>query len=337
MRPAENVTAIRQHARALHRQTLVWDNHLFLSFGHIAKWHEDLGKLCQSDVNIVSVNIGDSLDPYQTVVERAQMMRAFVAQHPDRYVMVADVGDIIAAQSSGRLAITLDVEGAFSIDDDLSRLDIYYELGVRWMALVYNRCNRVGGGVHDDEDVGLTPFGRDLVRQMDEIGLVKCCSHTGYRTAMDVLAETDRPTIFSHSNPRRLWNHPRNIPDELIDACAATGGVVCLNGVGIFLGHNDPSVARLADHIEYVLDRAGPAHVGLGLDCMFDHGELEALVKSLPSTWPAGWGYDEEVRVMEPALLPELTETLLRRGRSETEIVGLLGGNLLRVAREVWR
>jgi membrane dipeptidase len=113
--------------------------------------------------------------------------------------------------------------------------------------------------------------------------------------------------------------------------------VVCLNGVGIFLGYNDPSVERLANHVEYVLDRVGPAHVGLGLDCMFDHGELAALVKSLPSTWPAGWGYDEEVRVLNPALLPELTETLLRRGRSETDVIGLLGGNLLRVAREVWR
>ncbi|WP_204351035.1 membrane dipeptidase, partial [Serratia marcescens] len=91
-------------------------------------------------------------------------------------------------------------------------------------------------------------------------------THTGYRTAMDVMNNTDKPVVFSHSNPRALRDHPRNIPDELVDACARIGGVVCINGIGIFLGANDASVKTFVDHIDHVVQRVGAAHVGVGLD-----------------------------------------------------------------------
>jgi len=175
------------------------------------------------------------------------------------------------------------------------------------------------------------------VREMDRVGIVKCCSHTGYRTALDVFSMSEKPTIFSHSNPRALRDHPRNIPDNLIDACAKSGGVVCINGVGIFLGENDTGVSTFVDHVDYVVQRAGPAHVGIGLDYVFDQ---EALGRSLSigaNTWPPGYGYRAGIEFMPPENLAQVTEELLRRGYADDSVLAILGGNLMRVARAVWR
>jgi membrane dipeptidase len=216
-------------------------------------------------------------------------------------------------------------------------VDLYYDLGVRWMSIVYNRRNLSGSGCHDAEDAGLTTFGHELVRRMDEVGMVKCCTHTGYRTAMDVLTGTDRPTIFSHSNPRALRDHPRNITDALIDACAATGGVVCVSGVGIFLGDNDASIGTYVDHLEHVIQRVGPQHVGIGLDYVFDTDGLDILLTNHADMWPPGFGYAAGIRFVAPENLPGVTEELLRRRYGDLDVHAVLGGNLLRVAREVWR
>ena len=137
-----------------------------------------------------------------------------------------------------------DIEGANAIGDQLSLLGLYRDLGVRWMLLAYNRNNRAGGGCQD-EDPGLTAFGRRMLHEMARVGIVACCSHTGYRTAREAIDESPTPVIFSHSNARALVDHPRNIPDDLIKACAARGGVVGVNGIGIFLGDNDASLARV--------------------------------------------------------------------------------------------
>jgi hypothetical protein len=124
------------------------------------------------------------------------------------------------------------------------------------MLLAYNRSNRVGGGCQD-EDMGLTPFGRDVVQEMERLDMLVCLSHTGHRTARDVLAMAQRPVIFSHSNPATLRPYPRNIPDELIRACAETGGVVGISGIGAFLGDNDSRSEIYARHIDHVVKLVG--------------------------------------------------------------------------------
>src|SRR5262245_11595394 len=212
----------------------------------------------------------------------ADDLRRFIFAHPDEFVLVVRASDIARAKAAGKLAIFFDVEGGYAMGDQLAILQLYADLGVRWMLLVYNTKNRIGSGVHDAVDEGLTAFGRQAIAEMDRVGLVKCLTHTGYRTARDVLEVTQKPVLFSHSNPRALRDHPRNIPDDLIVSCAKTGGVVCLNGVGIFLGDNDVRTETLAAHVDYVVQLAGIDHVGIGLDFMFDQTELDAHLAANP-------------------------------------------------------
>lgn len=296
----------------------------------------ELRRFRSAGVDIVAVNIGDSHISLEKQVRMAAEVRRFIFTHPEEFILIAKASDVTRAKADGKLGIFFDVEGGYAMGEQISVLQLYVDLGVRWMLLVYNTRNHIGFGVHDAEDHGLTAFGRQAIAEMDRIGLVKCLSHTGYRTARDVLEVTTKPVIFSHSNPRALKDHPRNIPDDLIRSCAATGGVVCINGVGIFLGDNDTRTETMADHIDYVTQLVGADHVGLGLDYIFDRSELDAHLASSPDLWPAAWGYKSGVKFVEPEQLPDLTEILIRRKFSESDIRKILGGNLLRVAETVW-
>lgn len=329
-------TDISTDARALHAGALVWDNHVCLPIDKVAEFLPAIRRFARAGVGVLGINIGDSDVSLESQIRVAAEVRHFIAAHPDEFVLALSVADIERARAHGRLAVFFDVEGGYAMGDQLSVLSLYSDLGVRWMLLVYNRRNLIGSGVHDETDAGLTPFGREVVAELDRVGIMKCCSHTGYRTARDVLEMSAKPVIFSHSNPRALKDHPRNIPDDLIRLCAGTRGVVCINGVGIFLGDNDVRTERVADHIDYVAGLVGADHVGLGLDYMFDMEGVDATLAKNPNLWPAAWGYKPGIKLVQPEQLPDLTEILLKRGHSQTDVEKILGGNMLRVAEEVW-
>jgi len=328
---------VSDRAASLHGDALVWDNHGCLPYQDTERWCAELERYRSAGVDVAVINIGDADVPLDTLVRMAATIRNHVDRHPDKYAMVLDAASIRAAKAQGRTAVALDVEGAFAIGEQLSLIPFLYDIGVRWMLMVYNRANLAGSGCHDERDSGLTPLGRSIVQEMDRVGLIKCCSHTGYKTARDVFEMSTRPTIFSHSNPRALRDHPRNIPDDLIDACARSGGVVCINGVGIFLGNNDISVSTFVNHVDYIAQRIGPDHVGLGLDYVFDQAGMDASLADAVHIWPEGFGYGPGIRFMPPEELPRVTEELLRRGYADSAIRGILGGNLLRVAEAVWK
>lgn len=180
-------------------------------------------------------------------------------------------------------------------------------------------------------------FGRAVVREMERVGMVVCCTHTGRRTALDVLDYAERPVIFSHSNPRSFVDHPRNIDDELIRNCAATGGVIGINGVGLFLGGNDISPNNLVRHIDHVVQTVGPGHVGLGLDFVYDMEEILQYVRDHPEQFPARLGYSDGVKFAPLETLEGLVDALFRKGCKTEHVRGILGGNFLRLARQVWR
>jgi len=145
--------------------------------------------------------------------------------------------------------------------------------------------------------------------------------------------------VFSHSNPVSIWNHQRNIVDDQIKACAETGGVVGINGLGIFLGDNDISNQTILRHILYISELVGPEHIGFGLDYSppveIDIGDI---LVSRPDYWPAGQQYDTKgIEHAGPHQLGDIAVLLEREGFSEADVSGMLGGNFMRVAGQVWR
>lgn len=316
---------------------IVWDNHACLPLTGTDQWLPGIERYRQAGVDAVTINIGDSLVPLEVLIRTAASIRHFVQRHPDRYLLGLTAADLRAARKSGRLAVCLDVEGVHALGEQVALVEFLYQIGVRWMLLVYNRRNLAGSGCHDPTDEGLTAHGRAILAEMDRVGMIKCCSHTGYRTAREILESTDRPVIFSHSNARRLHDHPRNIPDELIKSCAATGGVIGINGVGLFLGNPRPDAGDVLRHIDYMAQLVGARHVGLALDYMFDSTGFQQPGRASSEIWPPEWGYGSGSKNLPPEAIPEIADGLARRGYPGDAIRGILGENLLRVAEAVWQ
>jgi membrane dipeptidase len=261
---------------------------------------------------------------------------SFIERHSDEYVVAGTVADIEQAKATGRLAVAFDLEGGEAVHDHIGLVEAFYTLGVRWMLIAYNRNNKLGGGCQDD-DTGLTDYGRAVIREMERVGMVVDCSHTGYRTARETMEYAVNPVNFSHSNALAVTDHPRNIPDDLIRACAATGGVVNVNGIGLFLGDPASSTDAFMRHLDHIVQVAGPEHVGLGLDYVFDTAELEEYLKSRPDFFPADKGYAGQIGLVEPERIPVIADAMVQRGYAESDILAILGGNNVRVARQVWK
>jgi membrane dipeptidase len=329
--------ALSPAARELIEAAIVWDNHACMPLRHEDEsFLPQLARHRSAGATVVALNVTYDAHSFETAILMLASFRRWIGRHGDQYMLVESVLDIERAKASGKLGVFFDIEGGCAVEPHIGLVEIYYRLGVRWMLLAYNKNNRLGGGCQD-EDGGLTAYGRDVIKEMERVGMVVCCSHTGYRTAREVMEHARNPVIFSHSNPRAVHDHERNVPDDLLRACAATGGVVNLNGIGIFLGRNDNSTETLVRHIDYVVQLLGPRHVGLGLDYLFDRSEIDDLVRDRPDLFPPEKGYAVGIAMVEPERIPELVEALLRKGYGEEDVRGLLGENNLRVARQVWR
>lgn len=336
--PAESLAdARRVAARRVLAGSLVWDHHACMPLRPLDEdFLPQLERHRAAGFHAITLNVGYGEQTIEQHVRMLASFRRWLKARPDRYVLVETADDVERAKSTGRLAVSFDIEGANAIADQSSLVELYYDLGVRWMLLAYNTNNRVGGGCQDT-DAGLTPFGREVIREMERVGMLVCVSHTGHRTVREVFDAATRPVIFSHSNPSALHAHPRNVPDELIRACAATGGVIGINGVGIFLGRNDVASATYARHVDHVVQLVGPDHVSIALDFVFDMRELEEELEKMRHTFPPELGYDLGVRFVAPEQLEEIVATLLGWGYADEDLRKILGGNLLRLARTVWK
>jgi membrane dipeptidase len=323
---------VSDQAKLIHDRSLVWDAHACFPL----RPNSDLSGLKRykdSGVNFVSLNIGMDMDAFENVIQVLACFRQHIKSRPADYVLAKSVNDILAAKASNRLAIAFDLEGSDPLAGNLDLISFYYDLGVRQMLLAYNKDNRASGGCLEGK-IGLTDFGKRVIREMNRVGMVVDVSHMGYRATLEACETSTAPVIFSHSNPNGLRDHARNISDEQIKACAATGGVVGINGIGDFLG--GISSRLVVEHIEYVINLVGPEQVGLGLDYVIDKQELIAYIEGHPEIFPPD-KFEDHAAFVEPEQFPEVTELLLRQGHSEAVIRGILGGNFLRVAEQAWK
>ncbi|MFF2085169.1 dipeptidase [Nocardia sp. NPDC058176] len=315
----------------------LWEQHCCLPLRHTAR----IAELARYPLgSYLSVNVGYSAQRTADSLALLHQFRDEAAADP-RFRLVATLADV------GRddvIALAFDLEDSAPLGGDLDNVEVFHRLGVRSLLPTYNHANAAGCGCLDAHDTGLTGYGKDLVRKLNEVGVFADGSHCSRRTGLDIATHTGVPMIYSHSNFTALWEHPRNITDDQARACAATGGVIGINGVGIFLGHNDPGdhagrLAAMADHIRYGVDLVGIDHIGIGSDYSFDGEEFNDEIRDNPAAFSDSytkWGPLQWVPPEELLGTPGLDDLLATRGFTPTERAALFHGNFTRVAAQVW-
>ena len=313
---------------------LIWDNHACMPIRpEDPSFLPQLQRVREAGVNIISLNIGYGPHSVESHFRMLAQFRNWVEVNSDHYRLGQSIEDVRSSEQDGRLTIFFDIEGGGAIDDQISLVKLYYDLGVRWMLIAYNKNNLIGGGCYDD-DLGLTALGRDVVAEMNRVGMVVCCSHTGERSVRDAIDTSADPVIFSHSNCKAIFDHARNVSDSLIRACAARGGVIGINGIGPFLGRELATADMLVRHIDHIAQMVGVDHVGLGLDYVFDQAELEDAFVQFKDTFPE---VPERLSFVGPEQIGDIKEQLDRRGYNREALTKIMGGNWLRIAESVWK
>jgi len=305
--------------------------------------------------------------PQQDLVHRAldliDVTQQQIAKHPDALGLATTAGDIERLHREGKIAILMGVEGGHEIEGDLHVLDIFYRLGVRYMTLTHTQNNELGDSSGDKPRWnGLSPLGRQAVVRMNQLGMMVDISHVSDHTFYDVLALSKAPVIASHSSCRALCSAPRNMTDDMIRALAKNGGVMDINYFSGFLSQVYlDAYARISKQVDAAVDaaRADSAKQGKRLSYLEELRIQQALVKDLPApsftviadhidhAVKVGGidhvglgsdfdGIDSAPRGMEDtSKIPDLVRELARRGYAEKDLEKILGGNVLRVMRQV--
>jgi membrane dipeptidase len=321
--------------------------------------HTDIPRLRAGGVGgqFWSVYVPASLTPVEAAkatFEQIDVVRRMVAAHPDVFELATTAEDVVRIHRAGRIASLMGIEGGYSIDDSLGLLREFHEAGVRYMTLTHSRTTTWADSATDaPRHGGLSPFGEEVVREMNRLGMLVDLSHVSEETMLDAMRVSDAPVIFSHSSARGVTDHPRNVPDAVLRMMPEDGGVVMVTFVPGFISETfrawsagraaeqarlgalepgDPTAVRagmdawdaanpvpetgIADvvaHIQHVRDVAGIDHVGIGGD--FDG------VPRLPTGVEGVDAY------------PRILAALMERGWSEADIRKLAGENVLRVMR----
>ena len=182
---------VAARAAALHADALVWDDHSGFEPDPAADL-DQLDRWRQAGVDHLSVNVGYDVMTWQQTIRSLADFRHRIGIRPDRYLLVDTADDVLRARSAGLLGITFDLEGMNALNGDVAMVGFYHRLGVRQMLFAYNRNNAAGGGCHD-ADIGLTPFGRAVVAEMNRVGMTVDASHCGYRTSLEAMGVSARP------------------------------------------------------------------------------------------------------------------------------------------------
>lgn len=317
--------------------TIVWDNVWPLE-PEAGNDFDSLRRHAQAGVDIASITIaGDRHNSSQALQRTAAARRAILADE-DSFHLVQTLDDVFEAKRKKKLGVILHFEGIRCFERDLALIEAFYQLGIRQALLVFNVNNSAGGGCVDLADSGLTRYGRQVVVEMQKVGMLVDLSHAGYRTSMDAMALAEQPCVFSHSDAYALHAHVRNVRDDQIRACASTGGLVGISGSNEYLGDELCSTESMFRHIDYIAQLVGAQHVGLGLDLIADADVVTHFAKSLPDEWPfaadPAW---KGFRYAKAEQIRELADQLIRHGYTLQDVNGILGENYIRICKAAWK
>ncbi|MDR7419641.1 MAG: membrane dipeptidase [Armatimonadota bacterium] len=333
---------VSSQAAALHRDAVVIDMCSFYFHGYSPV-------IAAGGVTALNLTVPEALADYEGAIAAVERHHELIAADPARLVHVRRADDIPAAKAAGKVGLIFGFQNSKPIGDRLDRIQTLWERGVRLIQLTYNEPGVFGDGCLVEVDRGLTPLGRQAIREMQQTGIVVDLSHVGPKTALQAVEAAERPVVVSHANPRATAENPRNVSDELIRAVAATGGAVGVCGWGPICwrgGPEPPGVPDLVVHIDYLVNLVGIDHVGIGTDSsasgtgtVAQHvAEVNALYPSVVGAFVERFGNGLEHRyAVSTDKLPHMTEALLQRGYPADGIKKILGGNFLRVFKEVWR
>jgi len=249
-------------------------------------------------------------------LEQIDIARQIIARYPEAFELALTPSDVERVFGSGKIASMLGMEGGHAIENSLGALRAFYDLGVRYMTLTHNGTLDWADAANDARrHGGLTAFGKEVVREMNRLGMLVDLSHTSPEVMHQALDVSEAPVIWSHADAMGIRNHPRNVPDDVLRRLPGNGGVVMVTFVPSFLTDRpQATLADVADHIEYVAKVAGMDHVGIGSD--YDGIDSTPVGLEDASTYPA--------------LFAELS----RRGWSEGDLAKLAGENVLRAWRD---
>jgi membrane dipeptidase len=294
---------------------------------------ETLARFRKAGFTFVSATLQDWPPTFDGMREAIRRFKELAKSEMDWLSFGNSLAEIDQGRREGRLVVGLNSQDTLPIGTDLSRVEALHALGVRHMLLAYNTRNFVADGCAEVADAGLSNFGRQVVKEMDRVGIILDCTHTGRRSSLEAMELSARPPIFSHSNAYSVCAHIRNIHDEQIVACAARGGVIGVVGIGAFLGDAEARTESMFRHIDYIATLVGPEHVGLGTDYVKDLAPVwEALRNEKDTAWPDPTGTQlYEGGCFQPEQLGELVDIMLAHGYSTDVIKGILGANFRRV------
>ena len=279
-------------------------------------------------------------------IDRIIEWRSLFDANADIVMPVRSVADIHAARAAGKLGIIMGWQNTSPLEDRLDYLPIFKTLGIGIMQLTYNTQNLAGAGYLEEKDAGLTGFGKEMVAEMNRVGVLCDLSHVGEITAAETIDHSDHPCAITHCLPKALKDVPRNKSDALFKRCADKGGVI---GVSLFApglaAGNEATVKDVVDAIAYMIDLVGEDHVAIGTDF--------SLNRPRPGPWQEWANRDKgsarvltgfaTAKISKPEGIrridefPNLTAEMVARGWPAARVKAVLGGNWLRLLDEVWQ
>jgi membrane dipeptidase len=267
--------------------------------------------------------------------------QGFAARHSELFTVVDRAVDLDRAKSAGKCALIMGIQNSehFEKPEDVRT---FHELGQRCSQLTYNSQNDLGSGGTDRVDGGVSDFGAEIIGAMNDAGMLVDVSHCGDRTTLDAIEISKRPIAVTHSNCRALNDHPRLKTDEAIEKLAARGGVMGITGVRNFVRDREPTtIEHMIDHIDHVVKLAGIEHVGIGSDSDLNgYDDMPAdQRKELMASYKSSYAFRDKLDTDgfdHPGKIFDLTDALIRRGYSDSNIEAVLGGNFRRLLDIVW-